>query len=211
MMSLNEKSEIILNGNVSYVSQVPWIQNDTLRNNILFNSEYNEGKYNYVLDICELRPDLEILVGGDMTEIGEKGINLSGGQKARISIARALYADSDLFFFDDPISALDAHVGASIMKKCLMGYLENKTRILVTHALQYLSGCDRIIYMNNGEIKWQGTYDEILNQDFFVEFSLKLKKQESTETSLTNVEKIVEEKFDYEITLKESKHRKRRS
>lgn len=207
MLSLNEKSEIILNGNVSYVSQVPWIQNDTVRNNILFNSEYNEGKYNYILDICELRQDLEILVGGDMTEIGEKGINLSGGQKARISIARALYAESDLFLLDDPISALDAHVGASIMKKCLLGYLENKTRILVTHALQYLSGCDRIIYMNNGEIKWQGTYDQILNQDFFVEFSSKLKKQDSTETSPITGDKIIEEKFNSEIPLKEPKEK----
>jgi len=196
MLSVESNTDIIINGKVSYVSQVPWIQNDTVKGNILFNSNFDENRYNYVLDICELRPDLQILVGGEMTEIGEKGINLSGGQKARISIARALYADSDVFMFDDPISALDAHVGQSIMKKCMLGYLENKTRILVTHALQYLPGCDRILYMNNGEIKWEGTYEEILKEDFFNEFSLKLKKQESVESNLEKELEKIEEQLD---------------
>jgi ATP-binding cassette subfamily C (CFTR/MRP) protein 1 len=90
---------ISFNVKVSYVSQQSWIQNDTLRNNILFNNPYNEVKYNQIIDICQLKNDIELLVAGDMTEIGEKGINLSGGQKARISIARALYSDSDIICY----------------------------------------------------------------------------------------------------------------
>ena len=110
-----KKSELIVNGTISYTSQVAWIQNTTVKNNILFHKDFDEEKYNKVLEISELKPDLEILEGGDQTEIGEKGINLSGGQKARISIARALYADSDIYLFDDPISALDANVGKMLL------------------------------------------------------------------------------------------------
>lgn len=174
---IDNPTKIIINGKVSYVSQMQWIKNDTVKNNILFHEPYDEDKYNRTLDLCELRTDLESLVGGDMTEIGEKGINLSGGQKARISIARAIYADSDIYMLDDPISALDAHVGQNIMKKCFMDYLSNKTRILVTHAIQYLPNADRIVYMNNGEIAWEGPYNELTNQEFFNEFTSKLKKR----------------------------------
>jgi ATP-binding cassette, subfamily C (CFTR/MRP), member 1 len=197
MLPANSKDQakplVVVNGSISYVSQVPWIQNDTVKNNIIFHSEFDEAKYNYVLDICELKPDLEVLVGGDQTEIGEKGINLSGGQKARISIARAIYADHDIFLFDDPISALDAHVGQNVMEKCIVNYLSKKTRILVTHALQYLSYADRILYMENGEIKWQGTYEEVTHQDFFTDLRVKMKTKEEVEKSTEeSAEKIVD-------------------
>jgi ATP-binding cassette subfamily C (CFTR/MRP) protein 1 len=195
MLQIREdpRPQVIVNGTLSYVSQTPWIQNDTLRNNILFHSPYEEKKYNYVLDVCELRPDLAILVGGDMTEIGEKGINLSGGQKARISIARAIYAENEILLFDDPISALDAHVGQNIMKNLIVKDLHDKTRLLVTHALQYLNYADRIIYMENGEISWVGTYDEITNQPFFAEFSTKLKTKNSLEKEIS-LEEVKDEK-----------------
>jgi ATP-binding cassette subfamily C (CFTR/MRP) protein 1 len=197
----DSKPQVIVNGSLSYVSQTPWIQNDTLKNNILFHSPYEEKKYNYVLDVCELLPDLAILVGGDMTEIGEKGINLSGGQKARISIARAIYAENEIFLFDDPISALDAHVGQNIMKNLIVKDLHNKTRLLVTHALQYLSYADRIIYMENGEISWVGTYEEISSQPFYAEFSTKLK----TKNSLENENSSEEEKEEKPKEEKEEK------
>ena len=169
MLPIGE-SRIYVNGNISYVAQIPWIQNATVKNNIIFYQPFNEEKYNKIIDICELRPDLEILSGGDLTEIGEKGINLSGGQKARISIARALYCDRDIYLLDDPISALDANVGMKIMKNCVLKYLSGKTRILVTHALQYVSFADRIIYMKDGEINWIGSYQEIKEQNFFKVF-----------------------------------------
>jgi ABC-type multidrug transport system fused ATPase/permease subunit len=174
-------TKLILNGKVGYVAQIPWIQNDTVKNNILFNSPYDEKKYKKIVDICELRPDLEVLVGGDMTEIGEKGINLSGGQKARINIARALYAETDIVILDDPISALDAHVAQNVMKNCIFEYLSNKTRILVTHAFQYLEYADRIIYMNSGKVKWEGNFNEFKQEGFLEEFAVKMMKSNSME------------------------------
>ena len=177
MLSLARGSKIYVNGSISYVSQIPWIRNATIKDNILFYQPYNEEKYNKVIELSQLRHDLEIFEAGDLTEIGEKGVNLSGGQKARISIARALYSDKDIYMFDDPISALDANVGMKVMKNCIIKHLSGKTRILVTHALQYVSFSDRIIYMNNGEIKWMGTYEEIKEQDFFKVFYEKMKKE----------------------------------
>jgi ABC-type transport system involved in cytochrome bd biosynthesis fused ATPase/permease subunit len=169
-------TKLIVNGTIAYTSQIAWIQNNTVRNNILFYKKYDEEKYNNIIKLSELKSDLEILEGGDQTEIGEKGINLSGGQKARISIARALYSDCDIYLFDDPISALDANVGKNIINNCLCDYLKSKTRILVTHALQYCSCADRIIYMNNGKISWSGTYNELKKQGFFKVLTIKKKK-----------------------------------
>ncbi|ETN80648.1 hypothetical protein NECAME_17988, partial [Necator americanus] len=103
-----------MRGKVAYVPQLPWIQNMTLRDNILFGKPLNRSRYNQVLAACALKPDLKMLTNGDLTEIGEKGINLSGGQKARISLARAVYQDLDVYLLDDPLSAVDAHVGRHI-------------------------------------------------------------------------------------------------
>jgi len=181
MLPLSGNSKLYVNGSISYVSQIPWIRNATIRDNILFYQPYDEERYNTVINLSELRQDLEIFEAGDLTEIGEKGINLSGGQKARVSIARALYTDRDIYIFDDPISALDANVGMKVMKNCIIKHLSNKTRILVTHALQYVSFSDRIIYMNKGEIKWIGTYEEIKEQDFFKSFYEKMNKENNEE------------------------------
>ena len=138
-------------------------------------------------DLCELKQDLNSLTGGDLTEIGEKGVNLSGGQKARISLARAMYCDNDIYILDDPISALDAHVGKNIMHNCIINYLKDKTRILATHALQYTSFADRIYYMKNGEINWEGTYEELIHQKFYSQFAEKMNsKIEKNENNENN-------------------------
>jgi len=184
----NNNTKIIVNGKISYVGQEAWIQNNTVQNNILFYQPYNVEKYHKILSLCELNQDLNSLAGGDLTEIGEKGVNLSGGQKARISLARAMYCDNDIYILDDPISALDAHVGKNIMHNCIIDYLKGKTRILATHALQYTSYADRIYYMKNGEIKWEGTYKELLKQTFYSQFAEKINS------------KIIEEKERNEIT-----------
>ena len=176
MIPLSADSKIYVNGSISYVSQIPWIRNATIRDNILFHLPYDDIRYNKVINLSELSQDLGIFKEGDLIEIGEKGVNLSGGQKARIAIARALYAEKDIYIFDDPISSLDANVGMNVMKNCIIKYLSKKTRILVTHALQYISFADKIFYMNEGEIKWIGTYDEIIKQDFFQSFYEKMKK-----------------------------------
>ena len=172
-------NKVYVNGSIAYVCQSAFIQNNTLRNNVLFFHPFDQDKYTEVLKISELLPDLEILKGGDMTEIGEKGINLSGGQKARVSIARALYSDSDIYLLDDPISALDAHVGRNIMNNCICDYLKDKTRILVTHAIQYCNRADRIIYMKDGRIHWEGDFKELEKQDFYKKMMVKKEKKEN--------------------------------
>ena len=200
MISLNNNNtKIIVNGKISYVGQEAWIQNNTVQNNILFYQPYDPEKYQNILKLCELNQDLNSLTGGDLTEIGEKGVNLSGGQKARISLARAMYCDNDIFILDDPISALDAHVGKNIMHNCIIGYLKEKTRILVTHALQYTSFADRIYYMKNGEIKWEGQYKELIKQHFYSEFAEKInsKINEEKEKDNNNNSKEKQSKKDY--------------
>ena len=113
-----------------------WIRNATLRENVLFGKVMNYDRYSSVLRDCALERDLEILQGGDLAEIGERGINLSGGQKARVGLARAVYQDTDVVLLDDVLSAVDTHVGKHLFDKCLLGALKGKTRILVTHSLQ---------------------------------------------------------------------------
>ena len=190
----NLEQKILVNGSISYISQSSWIENNTLRENILFKKDYNKEMYLDTLDCCELAQDIESFIAGDMTEIGEKGINLSGGQKTRVNIARAVYSDNDIFLFDDPISALDAHVGQKIIKKCIEEKLKNKTRILVTHSLNSVSSCDRIIYMENGKIIWEGNYLELKDQSFFSILNLELTKKSSSNNS--NQETKLEELND---------------
>ena len=169
LILLNPKTcdGIHINGSIGYVPQTPWIQNASIRDNILFFKEYDEEKYEEVLQQSQLKVDLDNFDGGDNTEIGEKGINLSGGQKVRVSLARVLYQQPDIYLFDDPISALDANVGKRVMKDCIVEYLKGKTRIVATHALQYLKYMDRIFYIESGMIKWVGSYKELLEQKFF--------------------------------------------
>ena len=155
------------NGTIAYVPQETFILNDTIRNNILFGNEYNEEFYERVLELCELNLDLAVLEAGDLTQIGERGINLSGGQKQRVSLARAVYSDSDIYLIDDALSALDSHVGQEIMKKVILNFLGEKTRIFVTHALQYLKRVDEVILMSEGEIVLRGDYSMIHKSEEF--------------------------------------------
>jgi len=125
----------------------------------------DKAKYVDVITMCELERDIEILPAGDLTEIGEKGINLSGGQKARISLARAVYANKDIFLMDDPISAVDANVRNKLMKNVILGSLKGKTRVLVTHAIEFLHLADRIILMHSGRIICQGSYHDLRDHE----------------------------------------------
>ncbi|CAI2361540.1 unnamed protein product [Moneuplotes crassus] len=163
--AMKEESKVKLGGTISYVQQMPWIQNKTIRDNILFGLPLVEERYNKTVEICQLGSDLEILSGGDLTEIGEKGINLSGGQKARVSLARAVYADRDIILMDDPISALDANVKRKVFDKVFTDELKDKTRVLVTHAIDFLDRADRIIIMENGMIKYNGPYEDIKHHE----------------------------------------------
>uniref|UniRef100_A0AAG5CWJ4 ABC-type glutathione-S-conjugate transporter n=2 Tax=Anopheles atroparvus TaxID=41427 RepID=A0AAG5CWJ4_ANOAO len=160
-------------GSIAYVPQQAWIQNATLRDNILFGKPFDQKKYDNVIDCCALRPDLAMLPGGDTTEIGEKGINLSGGQKQRVALARAVYADAEVYLFDDPLSAVDAHVGKHIFEKVVgpSGMLVGKSRLLVTHGISYLPFVENIFVIKEGEISESGSYQQLLDQKgAFAEF-----------------------------------------
>eukprot|EP01125_Pyxidicula_operculata_P020715 TRINITY_DN7733_c0_g1_i1.p1 TRINITY_DN7733_c0_g1~~TRINITY_DN7733_c0_g1_i1.p1 ORF type:complete len:1515 (-),score=405.79 TRINITY_DN7733_c0_g1_i1:221-4765(-) len=157
---------VVVNGSIAYVPQTAWIKNATVKDNIVFMKDSgiaDESRYKRVIKVCQLEPDLSILSAGDKTEIGEKGINLSGGQKQRVSLARAVYSDADIYLLDDPLSAVDAHVGKSLFVDCIKGALSNKTRILVTHQLHFVNQCDLIIVMNNGRINEMGSFNELMS------------------------------------------------
>ena len=160
-------SKIILNGELSYFSQQPWIITDTVKNNIIFNNEYNEDKYREIISVCELENDFYEFANGDKTEINSTSANVSGGQKARISLARCLYKDADLYLLDDPLSSIDSKVGNKIFKKAFIKYLKNKARILVTNELNNLSSVNKIIYMEKGKIIFTGSFNEF-NKTFGV-------------------------------------------
>ena len=173
---ISENNKVInVSGKISYATQNPWILNDTFKNNILFFNKLDEDKYNKILSICQLEPDLKIIKDGDKTEIGEQGINLSGGQKMRLAIARAVYCEAEIYIFDDPLSALDAYVGMNLFKEVFCNYLQDKTLIISTHSLRYLNMFDRIIFMEEGKIKWIGPPREIISQSFYKEFSKHIK------------------------------------
>ncbi|XP_020571535.1 ABC transporter C family member 3-like isoform X3 [Phalaenopsis equestris] len=149
-------------GTTAYVAQSPWIQSGKIQDNILFGKEMDSEKYENVLEACSLKKDLEILPFGDQTIIGERGINLSGGQKQRVQIARALYQDADIFLFDDPFSAVDAHTGSHLFKECLLGILASKTVLYVTHQVEFLPSADLILVMKDGKITQMGKYNDII-------------------------------------------------
>ncbi|CAH1274298.1 ABCC1 [Branchiostoma lanceolatum] len=162
-----QQGYVAVRGSTAYVPQQAWIQNATLRDNILFGKHLNNCQYKEVLEACALGPDLEMLPGGDLTEIGEKGINLSGGQKQRVSLARAVYSDSSVYYLDDPLSAVDSHVGKHIFDHVIgpNGILKGKTRLLVTHGISFLPQCDQIMVLVDGRIWLLGTYTELMEQN----------------------------------------------
>lgn len=156
---------ISANGKFSYASQEPWIFANTIRQNILFGADYDKKRYKEVIRVCALQRDLDEFPKRDLTIVGDKGASLSGGQKARINLARAVYRERDIYLLDDPLSAVDIHVSKVLYDECINGFLANKTRILVTHQVHYLKNADKIIILNNGKIEKEGTFDELVNSD----------------------------------------------
>nr|XP_032817141.1 canalicular multispecific organic anion transporter 2-like isoform X1 [Petromyzon marinus] len=155
---------VAVKGQVAYVAQQAWIQNASLRDNVLFGRPLDETWYREVLQACALEQDLLALPAGDNTEIGEKGINLSGGQRQRVSLARAIYSKASVFLLDDPLSAVDAHVGKHIFERVIgpSGLLAGQTRVLVTHGLSFLPHVDRIVVLRAGRVSESGSYSELM-------------------------------------------------
>ena len=158
------RGNVTLGANRAFCPQYAWIQNATVQENILFGKDMDKEWYREVVDACALRPDFDMLPSGDQTEIGERGITVSGGQKQRLNIARAIYFDADLILMDDPLSAVDAHVGRHIFDNAIMGLLKDKARILATHQLWVLNRCDRIIWLEEGKIQAIDTFPNLMKE-----------------------------------------------
>ncbi|CAG5865642.1 unnamed protein product [Menidia menidia] len=177
---LSQESGVVkVKGELTYTSQQPWIFAGTVRSNILFGKKLNPKKYDRVLRACALKRDMELLPGGDMAMVGDRGANLSGGQKARVSLARAVYQDADIYLLDDPLSAVDAEVGRHLFEECICGLLKKKPRILVTHQLQYLKAADQIVVLKEGQMVGRGTYSEL--QGSGLDFTTLLKEDQEEE------------------------------
>ncbi|KAM4699820.1 ATP-binding cassette sub-family C member 4 [Discoglossus pictus] len=171
-----DKGFVDVRGKIGYVSQQPWVFSGTVRSNILFGKEYVQEKYERVLRVCALKKDMLQLEDGDLTMIGDRGVTLSGGQKARVNLARAVYQDADIYLLDDPLSAVDAEVGRHLFEKCICQALRKKICILVTHQLQYLSAAKQILILKEGQMVGKGSFPELLQSG--VDFASLLKSGE---------------------------------
>ncbi|KAF8949213.1 hypothetical protein BGZ47_008992 [Haplosporangium gracile] len=158
------QGSVRIRGQVTYAAQQAWILNATLKDNITFGQEFDQKKYDHVIYVSGLLPDIAMLPAGDHTEIGERGINLSGGQKQRVSLARAAYQDADVYLFDDPLSAVDAHVDQHLWENLIgpNGLLKAKTRVLVTHGIHHLEHVDQIVVVKDKRISENGRYEELM-------------------------------------------------
>ncbi|XP_015763404.1 PREDICTED: multidrug resistance-associated protein 4-like [Acropora digitifera] len=154
--------EISCQGRIAWVSQQPWVFSGTVRDNILFGITFDSHKYRKTLEACDLDKDLERFPYGDMTRVGERGIVLSGGQRARVELARAVYSDADIYLLDDPLSAVDSNVGQHIFHNCINTLLNGKTRLMITHNLQVLHEAKNIFFMKNGEKTMEGSFSALL-------------------------------------------------
>ncbi|KAF9099073.1 hypothetical protein BGX27_000668, partial [Mortierella sp. AM989] len=153
----------------SYSAQSPWIFAGTIKSNILFGSAFNQERYAKIIKACELTRDISLFPEGDETIIGEKGVTLSGGQRARVSLARAAYKESDMYILDDPLSAVDPKVGRALFENCINGLLKGKARVLVTHQLQYIKDCENVLVLEQGQVTHHGRVDDVMQQEVEVE------------------------------------------
>ncbi|XP_033099970.1 multidrug resistance-associated protein 4-like [Anneissia japonica] len=169
--------KVNLSGRLAYASQLPWVLSGTIRDNILFGKPYNKQQFEHVIEACALKTDLKHLPKKDLTLVGERGVTLSGGQRARIGLARAVYNDMELYLLDDPLSAVDTQVGRHLFDVCIRKGLKDKPCILVTHQLQYLESVDKVLVMKDGQVAGYGTYDELRSSG--IDFNVFLKKRET--------------------------------
>ncbi|KAJ4300867.1 ATP-binding cassette transporter yor1 [Kalmusia sp. IMI 367209] len=200
------RGEVMIGASRAFCPQYAWIQNASVRENIVFGKEFKEAWYNTVVDACALRPDLEMLPNHDKTEIGERGITVSGGQKQRMNIARAIYFDADIVLMDDPLSAVDAHVGRHIMDNAICGLLQDKCRILATHQLHVLDRCDRIVWIEEGRIQAVDTFANLMadNKDF-----QQLMTMTATEEAKEEQENAVQDEIEDEKKAAKKKKKKK--
>ena len=185
-------------GKMAYVAQTPWVFSGTVQENITFGMPFDEEKFNKIIEVCDLGKDIDRFPKRDQTEIGHRGVILSGGQRARVSLARAIYSDADIYLLDDPLSAVDAKVGQHLFDRCIKEFLDGPVRILVTHHLQFLKHTDNIVMLHSGSVFYQGTYSAMLKEkrrgfSFLSQGSQYLKdepQEDDIDTYLNEIEKI---------------------
>ncbi|KAG5518290.1 hypothetical protein PMAC_003086 [Pneumocystis sp. 'macacae'] len=194
---------ININGTISYCSQVSWIQNSTVMDNILFGKPYDKYRYQKVIDACCLDVDIQTFSNGNLTEIGEKGVTLSGGQKQRINIARSIYFNADIILLDDSLSSVDSNVSKCIFEKCIRNFLKDKTVIFVTHHLNILNKADKIVYLENGKIMEIGKYSDLIDKQkcfyHFVKEFIRTEEQEGISEKKT--EEFQEKKNEFNTLM----------
>jgi len=156
-------------GKLAWVGQQPWIFSGTVRDNILFGEPFDPNRYQETLEACDLAKDLQRFPDGDLTVVGERGTVLSGGQQARVELARAAYFNADIYLLDDPLSAVDSKVGHDIHKRCINGVLDNKTRLLITHNLAALRDAKHIVVMEEGSILAKGDFSTLYASGFYLD------------------------------------------
>ncbi|XP_031550884.1 multidrug resistance-associated protein 4-like [Actinia tenebrosa] len=193
------EGEITVHGRTGYVSQIPWIFSASIRDNIVFGRPFDESRYKRILEMCDLQKDIKCFPHEDLTIIGQRGVGLSGGQRARLSLARAVYSEADIFLLDDPLSAVDARVGQHIFDKCICGELSNRVRVLATHQVQYLPRADKIAVVREGAVLL-GTYSE-LSENGVVDTLQK--RHEDTTSDYTLHEDVVHYKDDNSKDMRE--------
>ncbi|XP_067669590.1 ATP-binding cassette sub-family C member 4-like isoform X2 [Haliotis asinina] len=175
----SSEGKIQVNGKIAYVSQQPWVFSASVRQNVTMGEIFDAALYEKSLRACALKKDLGIMPHGDSTLIGDRGVSLSGGQRARVNLARALYTNADIYLLDDPLSAVDAAVGRHIFEKCIQGALKKKPRILVTHQVQYLKEADQILILKEGKVLGTGTFEELSKSG--IDFASLLKHDDEDE------------------------------
>lgn len=209
------EGDVHISGKVSFSAQEPWLFSGNVRQNILFGDAYDEQRYRKVCKVCQLESDFAQLPHGDKTLVGERGKTLSGGQKARVTLARCIYKKADIYLLDDPLSAVDANVGKKLYHECIRGFLATKICILITHQLQYLKNADKILILNDGTVGGLGTYSELQNSglDFAklleafqspeeeVEARKIKSRQNSVNSESDEIKSLLEDELDDEPTL----------
>ncbi|KAJ8954554.1 hypothetical protein NQ318_000788 [Aromia moschata] len=177
------EGSVEVEGIVSYASQEPWLFGGSIRQNIIFGQEFNLRKYDEVVRVCALQRDFALFPYGDRTLVGARGVTLSGGQRARINLARAIYKEADIYLLDDPLSAVDTRVGKQLFDECICGYLKHKCVVLVTHQLQYLRNVNTIYLLSGGKVETSGSYSELKNSDSEFTKLLEDSKEEEEEAN----------------------------
>ena len=196
-----QSGELDINGKVSYASQDPWVFDGTIRQNILFGREMDINRYDKVIKLCCMGPDLASFKFGSNQLVGDRGITLSGGQKSRLNLARSLYTNGDIYLLDDPLSAVDANVANEIFQKCIRQHLKEKIVILATHQLQFLKDVDKIIVLDKGKIVEFGSYNELRTNSNGKLFSML--KEVSGKARFCNENSTPTNSLKFEITTKE--------